>query len=585
MHRRAAMQSILLKLRSWWETADRTQKTVTIFGSIFLVLLIVGTVYFAGKPKMDVLFRNLSAQDQGTIANELTKMGVPFEQDRSGTIMVPVNKIAEVQGKLAVAQKLPSSGSAGYADLDKLGIMNTPTAEREKIRAILEGELARSIGEITGVASARVHITNPRSSAFVREDEASTTSVFVKETSEGAVGAAQARAIQRLVQFAVPGLTARNINVVSSDGRVLIDGKQSETGSGAASERMNAEINESKRREAMLQSRMDAVFGKGNTVVSVPVLELNYDQKQQQSTERMPTKASEIETMSETMGAASLTAAGGSAGTPANTPENGTVNNNSSDNKNYTGLQENKKFEVSETSTTTTYATGNLKRMAINVLVNSAVVKNEAAVKNMVKGELGPLVADTANFGYNVTSVEFDTKSTEEMKKDEAAAKGAATKQQVLSILPIAALLIVGFMVVKAIAKASKASNVLVAVSPDGQMVPLSSSDMRVLIDQNGQQIEVAANSAQALEAARSGKIMGTSTGTVIKGGEGAIIEDGSLEDKQNALTEFVGASETIRIAKIPDHINIPLEQIKNLAIERPDTVAMLLKTWFLAEK
>jgi flagellar biosynthesis/type III secretory pathway M-ring protein FliF/YscJ len=71
----------------------------------------------------------------------------------------------------------------------------------------------------------------------------------------------------------------------------------------------------------------------------------------------------------------------------------------------------------------------------------------------------------------------------------------------------------------------------------------------------------------------------------VIKGGDGAILDDGSLEDKQNALTEFVGASETIRIAKIPDHINIPLEQIKNLAIERPDTVAMLLKSWFLAEK
>lgn len=578
------MQSILLKLRSWWETADRTQKTVTIFGSVFLVLLIGGTVYFAGKPKMDVLFRNLSAQDQGTIANELTKMGVPFEQDRSGTIMVPANKIPEVQGKLAVAQKLPSSGSAGNADLDKLGIMNTPTAEREKIRAILEGELAQSIAEIAGVASARVHITNPRSSAFVREDEASTTSVFVKETTEGAVGPAQARAIQRLVQFAVPGLTARNINVVSNDGRVLIDGKQSETGTGAASERMNAEIMESKRRETMLQSRMDAVFGKGNTVVSVPVLELNYDQKQQQSTERVPTKASEIETMSETMGAATMSGGGGTAGTPANTPENGSLSN-SSDNKNYTGLQENKKFEVSETSTTTTYATGNLKRMAINVLVNSSVVKSEAAVKNMVKGELGPLAADAANFGYNVTSVEFDTKSTEDIKKSEAAAKGAATQQQVLSILPIAALLFVGFMVVKAIAKASKASNVLVAVSPDGQMVPLSSSDMRVLIDQNGQQIEVAANSSQALEAARSGKIMGTTSGPVIKGGDGAILDDGSLEDKQNALTEFVGASETIRIAKIPDHINIPLEQIKNLAIERPDTVAMLLKSWFLAEK
>lgn len=576
------MQSIFLKLRSWWETADRTQKSVTIFGSLFLVMLIMGTLYFAGRPKMDVLFRNLSPQDQGMVASELTKMGVQFEQDRSGAVLVPADRIAEIQGKLAVAQKLPATGQAGYADLDKLGIMNTPTAEREKIRSILEGEIAKSISEIAGVSGARVHLVDPKQSPFVTETEQSSASVIIQESTEGAVGPAQARAIQRLVQYAVQGLAAKNITVVSDSGRTLIDGEQMATGTGLANDRMAAEIQEAKRREALLQARMDAVFGKGNTVVSVPVLELNYDQKEQSSVERVPTKASSIEKVTESMGANSATA-GGMAGTPSNTPGGAGTNGNTSDNKSYTNTQEAKTMEVSETHTNTVFAPGSLKKMAINVLVNNTVVKDETAVKNVIKGELGPLAADTANYTTQVTSVAFDTKANDEMKVAETAAKSSAMKQQVLSILPIAALIFVAFMVVKAIGKASKSGNMLVAVGPGGAMMPMDAG--QVWIEQDGAQIAVAANSKLALEAAKSGKVVGA-VQREVRHGEGQLVgNDEHLEDKQAQLKEFVNQSDRIRIAKIPDHINVPLEQIKNLAEERPENVAMLLKTWLLSER
>ncbi|MBL8087812.1 MAG: flagellar M-ring protein FliF [Chthonomonas sp.] len=580
------MQSIILKLRSWWETADRTQKSVTIFGSIFLVCLIVGTMYFAGKPKMDVLFRNLSPQDQGSVANELTKMGIPFEQDRSGAIMVPASRIAEVQGKLAVAQKLPSSGQAGYQDLEKLGIMNTPTAEREKIRAILEGEISRSIEQMDGVATARIHLTNPRQTAFVRDGETASASVVIKETTDGALTGEHARAIQRLVQFAVPSLTAQNITVITAAGRTLIDGESEASGGGVATERMHTETQEAKRREAMLQARMDSVFGKGNTVVSVPLLELNFDKRELSSTERMPTKPIYIEKNTESMGANANTVASGPVGTPSNTPGDGATSaaggGNTTDNKSYTGTQEAKQMEVTETRTNTVYAPGNLKRLAINVLVNKSVVKDEATVRKFLNGELGPLALDAENFKVEVTSTEFDKAANEEVKKSEAAVAGAATRQQLLSFLPIAALLFVGFMVVKAIAKASKASNVLVAVSPDGQMIPLSTSAQHVYIEQDGRQVAVAANSPMALEAARKGQVLGQ-IDRDIRGAEG-LVHGEEMDEKHAALKEFVDQNETIRIAKIPDHINVPLEQLKQLSTERPETVAMLLKTWLLNE-
>ena len=104
------MAAVLLRLRTWWETADQTQKVVSIFGSLLLVVILGATFYFAGRPKMEVLFRDLSPQEQSSVVDELTKAGIALEYDRSGLVMVPSNKIAEAQAKLAGAGKLPTSG-------------------------------------------------------------------------------------------------------------------------------------------------------------------------------------------------------------------------------------------------------------------------------------------------------------------------------------------------------------------------------------------------------------------------------------------------------------------------------------------
>ena len=132
------MTAILLRLRTWWETADRTQKVVTIFGSLFLVIILAGTIIFAGKPKMEVLFRDLSPADQGMVVDELTKLAIAIEYDRTGSILVPGNKVAEARARLATAKKLPTTGHMGYGDLGGIGIMNTPGVERDRRKAIIE---------------------------------------------------------------------------------------------------------------------------------------------------------------------------------------------------------------------------------------------------------------------------------------------------------------------------------------------------------------------------------------------------------------------------------------------------------------
>ena len=53
--------------------------------------------------------------------------------------------------------------------------------------------------------------------------------------------------------------------------------------------------------------------------------------------------------------------------------------------------------------------------------------------------------------------------------------------------------------------------------------------------------------------------------------------EDGGIE--------FESDDERIRITKIKERTSIPLEQIRQMSLERPEAVAMLVKTWLMEEK
>src|SRR2546423_4000005 len=116
------MAGLLIRIRTWWETADRTQKAITVFGSAFLVLLLVGTFYFASKPHLAIAFSGLTSQEVGSVTDEVQKLGIPVEFDLAGNVQVPSEKVAEVRAKLALAGKLPTSGHLGNGELGKIGI-------------------------------------------------------------------------------------------------------------------------------------------------------------------------------------------------------------------------------------------------------------------------------------------------------------------------------------------------------------------------------------------------------------------------------------------------------------------------------
>jgi flagellar M-ring protein FliF len=532
------MGPLLLRLRTWWETADRTQRVVTIFGSAFLALLLIGTFYFASRPKMEMVFGGLSATEVGSVTEEIQKLGIPVEFDLQGNVKVPSSKVAEVRAKLATAGKLPASGHLGNAELSKLGMMNTPSVEREKLKVILEGELARSIEHMQGVGSARVHITLGSTSPFINENKPATASIFVSESAGAGITADQARAIALLVANAVPGLEARSVFVVDKAGRSLYEGAAEQGPGGRLTNKLQAEATEAARRERELQQVLDTSFGRGTTVVKVN-LEMDFDETSERSVEPILSEPVNESNIREVLTENATTAARGEA--EANTEANpAPITSNGG--RGYESTTRTTQRSVGERVRDTKRAVGNLKTMAVAVLVNSDKIEQPNQVKAFLDGYMGPML-DDEGFSTSVTSVKFDTSAEEAAKAAEAEVVAAQRIQQGMSLLPILALIVVAIVVIRAISKAAKSQNVLVAAMPGGGVAPIRVGD------------DPAAGGAQA---------------------PAELVQ--AIEQNPPGQTKE-------EIQAIEEKLNKPLEQIKMLAGERPETVAMLIKSWLLEER
>lgn len=567
------MAAILLRIRTWWETADRTQKVVTIMGSLLLVTILGVTLLVASRPKMDILFRDLSPADQASVVDELTKIGIPVEYDRSGLVSVPSNKIAEAQAKLVTAGKLPSSGNLGYEELGKMGVMISPEVEKDRRTHVKEGMIASAIEQIQGVQKATVNISLGEKSPFIQSETNSSAVVTISESASNPITGEAAQAVKNLILRSVERLDPKNISIITNTGRTLFDGSSEANGQGLASARLLAERSEAKRREQSLQSRLDAILGPGNAIVSVPVLELNFDEKSEERTEKTPTETPVSEdSMGETMSTSDPLATGIAGATP-NTPD--TSNPTGSKTQGYSNNTKSKQYDVNTKHTVTKKATGTLTRLAYNVVVNSTKVTDLVPVTQTVKSELGPLAADPANFSAVVTGMPFDTTLKDNMAKTTAANASAESKQQMLSMLPVVALLLVGFMVVRAIAKTSKSQNVLVAAMPGGQMMQVGvSNDQYTEVDSDVAAM-VAAN-PQATEAELQAAGVSSSqqgSQTVVVGGNGTELLFESADPAQ------------LVVHGIPDKLHVPLEQLRKFSMEKPEKVALLLKSWLLEDK
>jgi flagellar M-ring protein FliF len=176
--------------------------------------------------EMGLLYADLDRADGGAIVQRLEQMQVPFQVSADGTrISVPTDQVGRLRMTMAQAG-LPSGGSVGYEIFDKPeGFGTTSFVQNINHLRALEGELARTIGTLAGIQTARVHLVMPKREMFSRQSSAATASVFLKLRSGGRLGREQIQSIQHLIAAAVPQMEPSRVSIVDDKGQLLARGQ------------------------------------------------------------------------------------------------------------------------------------------------------------------------------------------------------------------------------------------------------------------------------------------------------------------------------------------------------------------------
>jgi flagellar M-ring protein FliF len=418
---------ILQRLKRFWSgflAFTPGQKAVTI--AAVLAILVGGWLFasWAAKPNYAPLFTNLAPSDASAIIDKLNSSKTPYKLASNGTeIMVPSKDV--YSSRLAMSSAgLPTSGSSGYSLLDKEGVTTSDFKQHVDYQRALEGELSNTIKSINGVSDATVHLAIPDQTSVFNDGSQKTTAAVLLTLLPGTtLTDSQVQSVVNLVSSAVPGLSADQVSVSDSTGRVLStagDGisASSSDNRDAQTLAMQDQITQS------VQSMLDKLVGPGHSSV-VPSVDLNYDKTT--SVSDTYSSASNVppinqSTSREIFGPSANSSAGAplGAGTPAASATPSAIPSGAYQSE--SNVQNN---AVDHTQSTTTNAVGNIRRITLAVVLDAKVASqlNEDQVKQLVSQAAGLNAARGDSVELSVAP--FDTSAT-----DAAAAAAAKSARQ-----------------------------------------------------------------------------------------------------------------------------------------------------------
>lgn len=176
------------------------------------------------------LYTAMAPEDAAPVVQKLKESGVEYRlSDGGSVVLVPSARLADSRLTLASAG-LPKSGRIGFELFDKTNFGATELVEHINHQRALEGELERSVMSMAEVVQARVHLTFPRESVFLDQQQPAKASVMVKLRPGARISAQNVLAVSNLVASAVEGLSPDAVAVIDMDGNLLSRPKRVSTG-------------------------------------------------------------------------------------------------------------------------------------------------------------------------------------------------------------------------------------------------------------------------------------------------------------------------------------------------------------------
>jgi flagellar M-ring protein FliF len=336
-----------------------------IVGGLLVVAATIGIVFVSSGGIQKPVFTNLTPEDGAAAATQLQQAGIPFQLDAGGTsISVPERRVFEARMLLANAG-LPRAAGVGFELFDKGDIGVSEMTQRVNLQRALEGELARTIGALSEVRTARVHLSVPQRTILARDNAAGSAAVVLHLQPGRRLSDGQVAGIRRLVSSAMVGVKPEAVSVVDETG-ALLGSSDEGTAQLSAHHKLEREM------EERITSLLSASRGEGSVVTRVG-LEIDHTEEDVVQkvfdpdgavlgTERKRTQARTEGTQNQVVGA-----------TPRDPSNPADLGGGVTDTAN--ANDEMRTWEISNTQTRTVRRGPRVKRMSIAILVDAPTEK------------------------------------------------------------------------------------------------------------------------------------------------------------------------------------------------------------------
>src|SRR5215469_3849288 len=362
------------QLKQAWQRMNPRQRMIVVGGTLAVVVGLIALTVMMSSTDYKPLMTGLEPEDAQTISQQLAAKKIDFKMSPDGRgIDVASDQLDQARMEVA-SQGATHSGRMGFELFDKSSWGQTEFDEKVNYQRALEGELERTIGTLSDVKSARVHLVMPRDSVFLDKSQPAKASVALR-LKRGGLTEDQTDAIARLVSGAVENLAPADVAIIDADTNEMLN-RHSSTMEGR-----ELEDEYSKR----LMATLGPVVGADNLRTSVNV---EYDlTSSEESEDKYDPNVSALLTTQKTMEQSGQTDDGGIAGTASNlptTPGKGTTQSEdaNADGTTQTSKSENSTFGVNKLSRRTVAPAGRIRR------ITAAILVNDFSDKKMVGGKM-----------------------------------------------------------------------------------------------------------------------------------------------------------------------------------------------------
>ncbi|MFJ6023156.1 flagellar basal-body MS-ring/collar protein FliF [Brevundimonas sp. NPDC092305] len=341
--------------------------TVVLGVAAGVAAVLVAVMLRIGEAPDALLYSNLDLREAGEVTAALDQAGIKYSSRGDGsTIFVSRDQVGEAR-MLVAGKGLVTSGGVGYEIFDNQSVLGqTEFQQNMNAKRALEGELARTIQSMRGINSARVMIAMPERQLFQTASAEPTAAVVVGVTG-GQLSGAQVQAIRNVIASSVPGMKPEKVTLTDTSNRTLAAGTDGDGFSAASAEEARGQT------EAQLQARIkdivEGVVGVGAARVQVTA-EIDHSRQTTQQQQFDPDGQVVRSTSTNGSESSDTTSVPDGGATATNNIPGGQAPNATPQGSRDTQNTETTNYEISNTTTTTVKEAGEIKKLAVAVVVD-----------------------------------------------------------------------------------------------------------------------------------------------------------------------------------------------------------------------